>query len=151
GKWTMESGGNGWGNKELEYYTDSVTNSFLDGSGSLVIRASSLSSPASLTCWYGPCKYTSARLVTKGKFDFKYGRFEARIKIPKGQGVWPAFWLLGNDIDSVGWPQCGEIDVMENIGREPSIVHGTVHGPGYSGSKGIGATYNLPRSGLFAD
>jgi beta-glucanase (GH16 family) len=104
-----------------------------------------------LTCWYGPCQYTSARLITKGKFDLKFGRFEARIKIPRGQGVWPAFWLLGNDIDTVGWPKCGEIDIMENIGREPSTVHGTIHGPGYSGSKGIGAPFKLADNAVFAD
>ena len=150
-KWTAEMGGNGWGNKELEYYSESAANAYMDGSGSLVIKAVQVPSPTSLVCWYGSCKYTSARLITKGNFDFKYGRFEARIKIPQGQGVWPAFWLLGSNIDSVGWPECGEIDIMENIGREPAIVHGTVHGPGYSGAGGIGAPYNLRRVGAFAD
>ncbi|HYJ91029.1 MAG TPA: glycoside hydrolase family 16 protein, partial [Pyrinomonadaceae bacterium] len=140
-KWTAEIGGKGWGNKELEYYTDSTANAYQNGSGSLVIKAVPVSSSVSLRCWYGQCKYTSARLTTKGKFDIKYGRFEARIKIPRGQGVWPAFWLLGSDISTVGWPQCGEIDIMENIGREPEVVHGTVHGPGYSGANGIGSPY----------
>ena len=131
-KWTAETGGGGWGNQELEYYTNSADNAHLDGAGSLVINAIKLTPPLGLSCWYGPCQYTSARLITKGKFDLKYGRFEARIKVPRGQGVWPAFWMLGNNIDTAGWPQSGEIDIMENIGREPSIVHGTVHGPGYS-------------------
>lgn len=150
-KWTAEIGGNGWGNQELEYYTNSTQNAYLDGSGSLVIKAVKLSPPLTLDCWYGPCQYTSARLITKGKFGLKYGRFEARIKIPSGQGVWPAFWLLGNNIDTVGWPTCGEVDIMENIGREPSTVHGTLHGPGYAGANGIGAPFSLPDSAAFAD
>ncbi|HVE58862.1 MAG TPA: glycoside hydrolase family 16 protein, partial [Pyrinomonadaceae bacterium] len=107
--------------------------------------------PLNLSCWYGPCQYTSARLITKGKFDQKYGKFEARIKIPRGQGLWGACWMLGNNIDIVGWAQCGEIDIMENIGREPSIVHGTIHGPGYSGANGIGAPFSLANNAVFAD
>src|SRR5215213_1499234 len=133
-KWAAETGGGGWGNQELQYYTNSTQNAYLDGNGSLVIKAVKLQQPLTLSCWYGPCQYTSARLITKGKFDLKYGRFEARIKVPSGQGVWPAFWMLGSNIDTVGWPQTGEIDIMENIGREPTTVHGTVHGPGYSGA-----------------
>jgi beta-glucanase (GH16 family) len=150
-RWTAEVGGSGWGNQELEYYTNSADNAYQDGAGSLVIKAVKLAPPLNLSCWYGPCQYTSARLITKQKFDLKYGRFEARIKIPRGQGVWPAFWLLGNNIDSVSWPQCGEVDIMENIGREPSIVHGTIHGPGYSGANGIGAPYAAPGNLPFAD
>ncbi len=149
-KWTSEVGGGGWGNQELEYYTNSTENAFLDGGGNLVIKAVKLDPSVSLSCWYGPCQYTSARLISKGKFDLKNGRFEARIKIPRGQGVWPAFWLLGNNIDTVGWPQCGEVDIMENIGREPSTVHGTIHGPGYSGSNGIGAPFSLANNQAFA-
>ncbi|MEP6787572.1 MAG: glycoside hydrolase family 16 protein [Acidobacteriota bacterium] len=149
-KWTYEVGGGGWGNQELEYYTNSTENGYLDGNGNLAIKAVKLTPPVSLSCWYGPCQYTSARLVSKGKFDLRSGRFEARIKIPQGQGVWPAFWLLGNNIDTVGWPQCGEIDIMENIGREPSTVHGTVHGPGYSGANGISASFNLVNNQAFA-
>ena len=95
--------------------------------------------------------YTSARLKTLGKFSQTYGRFEARIKIPRGQGIWPAFWMLGDDIDKPGWPTCGEIDIMENIGKEPGIVHGTIHGPGYSGDKGIGSPYALATDQRFAD
>lgn len=136
-KWTRESGGGGWGNQELQFYTTSNENSFHDGKGSLVIRAAPFGPQTKLDCWYGRCKFTSARLITKGKFEFKYGRIEARIKVPVGPGVWPAFWMLGNDIDKAGWPSCGEIDVMEFIGREPSTVYGTLHGPGYSGTNGI--------------
>lgn len=150
-KWTAEIGGQGWGNQELEFYTDSAENAFLDGKGSLVIKAIKKDLPPSFNCWYGQCRYTSARLVTKGKFDFKYGRFEARIKIPRGQGMWSAFWLLGNNVDSVGWAQCGEIDIMENIGREPLTVHGTIHGPGYSGANSIGAPFNSANNQKFAD
>lgn len=150
-KWISEIGGGGWGNQELEYYTNSTANAYLDGHGVLVIKAEKLTPPLTLACWYGPCQYTSARLITKGKFDLAYGRFEARIKIPRGQGTWPAFWLLGNNIDSVGWPQCGEIDIMENIGREPGTVHGTVHGPGYSGENGISGLYTLQNNAVFSD
>ena len=138
--WGYDIGGGGWGNAEREYYTDSTANAALDGSGALVITATT--APANvLSCWYGDCTHTSARLLTKGKYDFTYGRIEARIQIPYGQGLWPAFWMLGGDIDSVAWPACGEIDVMENIGREPTTVHGTFHGPGYSGANGIGGIY----------
>jgi len=150
-KWTMETGGGGWGNQELQYYTNDTENAYHDGAGSLVIKAIKKDLPPSFKCWYGQCKYTSARLISKGKFDQKYGRFEARIKIPRGQGMWSAFWMLGSDIDAVGWAQCGEIDVMENIGREPLIVHGTVHGPGYSGADGIGAPFSLTNDKKFAD
>ncbi len=95
--------------------------------------------------------YTSARLKTQGLFDQAYGRFEARIEIPRGQGMWPAFWLLGADITSVGWPRCGEIDVMENIGREPDKVWGSMHGPGYNGGNALHASYTLPGGAAFAD
>jgi len=150
-KWKAEIGGGGWGNKEFEYYSDGTKNAHLDGHGSLVIKALQETLSQNFKCWYGPCRYTSARLITKEKFAQAYGRFEARIKIPYGQGIWPAFWLLGDDIDKVGWPVCGEIDIMENIGREPAMVHGTIHGPGYSGSKGIGAPYALTGGKRFAD
>jgi beta-glucanase (GH16 family) len=146
-KWTMETGGNGWGNNELEYYTSRTQNSFLNN-GSLVIKAirETFTGPDNVTR-----DFTSARLITKNKFTQTFGRFEARIKIPSGQGMWPAFWMLGSTIDSAGWPSCGEIDIMENIGREPSTVHGTIHGPGYSGAGGIGAAYSLPGGKKFAD
>ena len=150
-KWISEIGGGGWGNQELEYYTNSVENAYHDGQGNLVIKAIKLTQPSNLTCWYGLCQYTSARLITKGKFEQKYGRFEARIKIPKGQGMWGAFWLLGNNIDTVGWATCGELDIMENIGREPNIVHGTIHGPGYSGANGISSSFNSANNTAFGD
>ncbi len=148
-KWGFDTGGGGWGNNELRYYTSSTGNASTDGAGHLVVTAKQNTS-RKLRCWYGQCKYTSARILTKGKFQQAYGRFEARIKIPYGQGIWPAFWMLGSNIDAVGWPTCGEIDIMENIGREPSIVHGTLHAPGYSGAGGVRAPYNLS-SGAFSD
>jgi|SRR5579875_1439332 len=140
-KWTYDLGGGGWGNRELETYTNTRNNVFEDGEGQLVIRAFKTESGG----------YTSARLKTQGKFSIAYGRIEARIKIPRGQGLWPAFWMLGDDIASAGWPQCGEIDIMENIGKEPALVHGTVHGPGYSASHGITAQYALPGAPPLAD
>ncbi|HNT26174.1 MAG TPA: family 16 glycosylhydrolase, partial [Anaerolineales bacterium] len=150
-KWTHEIGGEGWGNNEMEYYTDSIENSYQDGAGYLVIKAQEVDpEDEPLECHYGVCEYTSARLITAGKFEMAYGRVEARLKVPYGQGIWPAFWMLGEDIFTDGWPQCGEIDIMENIGSEPNIVHGTIHGPGYSGGSGIGAAYTLS-SGNFSD
>ena len=148
-KWVAETGGQGWGNQEREYYTARPENAMLDGAGHLVITARADSRDSSYHCWYGPCLYTSARLKTQGRFEQTYGRFEARIRIPYGQGIWPAFWMLGSNIESVGWPRCGEIDVMENIGLEPRVVHGTMHGPGYSGANGIGGADSLA-PGLFA-
>ncbi|MDX6247925.1 MAG: hypothetical protein QOF10_1285 [Kribbellaceae bacterium] len=144
-KWRYDIGGSGWGNDERQYYTNSTRNSALDGGGNLVITARQEN--GGFTCHYGPCQYTSARLLTAQTFTQAYGRFEARIKIPRGQGIWPAFWMLGGG----NWPTDGEIDVMENIGREPSIVHGTIHGPGYSGAGGIGAAYTLPGGQQFAN
>jgi beta-glucanase (GH16 family) len=148
-RWTYDVGGSGWGNQELEYYQPGAANAALDGDGHLVITARA-EAPTAGTCWYGACRYTSARLLTKGKFAATYGRFEARLKLPAGQGLWPAFWMLGDNIDAVGWPRSGEIDVMENIGKEPSTVHGTMHGPGYSGASGIGGAAGLDR-GTVAD
>ena len=146
-KWSFDIGGKGWGNNELETYTRRAANADLEG-GMLVITAlkETFTGPDNITR-----NYTSARLLTRNKFSQAYGRFEARIKIPSGQGIWPAFWMLGNNIDTVHWPNCGEIDIMENIGREPSIVHGTFHGPGYSGGNGIGATYTLRGGQRFSD
>ena len=141
-KWSFETGGNGWGNNELEYYTDRTNNAVI-ADGKLVIQAQ--------TEKYGGKTITSARLLTKNKGSWTYGRFEARIKIPRGQGIWPAFWMLGTDVGSAGWPTCGEIDIMENIGKEPGKVHGTVHGPGYSGGDGIGGPFSLPDGATFAD
>ncbi|MER8073358.1 family 16 glycosylhydrolase [Streptomyces sp. NPDC094034] len=149
GKWQIETGDN-VNNHERQYYTAGNNNAALDGQGNLVITARK-DNPGNYQCWYGRCEYTSARLNTSGKFTSTYGRVEARMKVPRGQGMWPAFWMLGNDIGNVGWPNSGEIDIMENVGFEPSTVHGTLHGPGYSGSGGIGAGYTLPNGQAFAD
>ena len=142
-KWRYDLGGGGWGNRELETYTNSTANVFLDGAGHVVIRAVRTESGG----------YTSARLKTQDRFTTTYGKIEARIKIPSGEGMWPAFWALGANIAdrSVGWPRCGEIDIMENIGKEPSIVHGTIHGPGYSGAHGIGAPFTLAGGHPFSE
>src|SRR5664279_5988467 len=146
-KWVLETGGNGWGNQELEFYTDRIENASVHD-GNLAITAIS----EKYTGHGGVTRnYTSARLKTKGKFSQTYGRFEARIKILYGQGMWPAFWMLGDDIDKVGWPACGEIDIMENVGKEPAIIHGSIHGPGYVGGTGIEAPYTLPGKQRFPD
>ncbi len=149
-KWDYDIGGWGWGNNELEYYTSRRENSYLDGEGHLIIKAIQ----EKYTGQDGVTRdYTSARLVTRGKFEQAYGRFEARLKLPSGQGIWPAFWMLGNDLNQpgVGWPKCGEIDIMENIGREPSINHGSLHGPGYSGGNPLTGIFTLANSQRFAD
>ncbi|GLU47159.1 endo-1,3-beta-glucanase [Nocardiopsis ansamitocini] len=140
-KWTHETGAHGWGNQELQNYTTSRGNSALDGNGNLVITAKRESNGS----------YTSARMVTKDKFERAYGRFEARIQIPRGQGIWPAFWMLGDNFPETQWPHSGEIDIMENIGREPHRVHGSIHGPGYSGGGGITGHYQHPQGWSFAD
>jgi beta-glucanase (GH16 family) len=145
-KWQIETGDN-VNNHERQYYTSGNKNAALDGQGHLVITARK-ENPSNYQCWYGTCQYTSARLNTSGKFSAQYGHVEARMKIPRGQGMWPAFWMLGTPVN---WPASGEIDVMENVGYEPSTIHGTIHGPGYSGSGGIGAAYSLPNGQAFAD
>jgi beta-glucanase (GH16 family) len=147
-KWGYDIGNGGWGNAELEYYTSRTNNARIAG-GQLVIEADQES--------YGGSSYTSARLLTKGKWSWAYGRVEARIKIPRGQGIWPAFWMLGTNIDSVGWPTCGEIDIMENIGKtsDQGTAHGTIHGPqsggDYNGGAGVGGTFTLPAGAALAD
>jgi beta-glucanase (GH16 family) len=142
-KWVFDLGNGGWGNEENQVYTDRPQNAALDGNGSLVIRA--IREPNG--------GYTSARMKTLGRFEIKYGKIEARIKVPEGKGVWPAFWMLGADVESrgVGWPNCGEIDIMEHIGGEPSKIHGTVHGPGYSGSNSLGKVYTTPDGRSISD
>ncbi|HZU12975.1 MAG TPA: family 16 glycosylhydrolase [Chloroflexota bacterium] len=141
--WGHDTGGGGWGNHELEYYTSSTDNAALDGQGNLLITVRKADPSQNLSCWYGDCQYTSARLLTEGNVAFGYGRIEARIKIPSGAGYWPAFWLLGTNINQVGWPQCGETDIMENVGRLPTTLYGTLHGPGYEGA-GYGGSYDSP-------
>ncbi|GAA2383627.1 hydrolase [Catellatospora methionotrophica] len=149
-KWKFDIGGGGWGNNELQYYTNSTSNAVHDGAGNLVITARR-ENPAGYGCWYGSCQYTSARLLTADRFTQTYGRFEARIKIPRGQGIWPAFWMLGSDIGTNPWPNSGEIDIMENIGKEPGTVHGSLHGPGYSGCCSLTGQYTLPGGARLAD
>ena len=143
-KWSFDigTGFNGWGNNELQYYTDRPENVVVQN-GVLIITAREESFQGS--------NYTSTRIKTKGKFEQKYGRFEARIWLPHGKGLWPAFWMLGNnieeepddDLNTLLWPFCGEIDIMENAGSKPTIVSGAVHGPGYSGDSPILKEYTL--------
>ncbi len=142
--WTYETGGWGWGNDERQYYTDSTDNAALDGEGNLVITAREVD-PATtdLECWYGPCEVTSARLITEQKQEFEYGRIESRVQLPEGSGIWPAVWSLGTDFREVGWPQTGEIDIMEYVGRLPNEIFGTIHGPGYSGGQSFGGIHDF--------
>ena len=133
--YNIGTGSNGWGNNELQYYTDRSENVIVeDGVLKIIARQES----------YMGSGYTSARLLTSGKFEQTYGRFEARIQLPWGQGIWPAFWLLGEDAGGTqSWPQIGEIDIMENRGQEPTLINGTVHGPEYSGGESITKSYEL--------
>lgn len=125
----------GWGNNELQYYTDRNENVTVQN-GVLILTAKKED--------FNGSSYTSARLLTKGKLEQTYGRFEARIRLPYGKGIWPAFWLLGDDSKGTEvWPQIGEIDIMEYLGDEPSKVFGTLHGPGYSGGESISKSYIL--------
>lgn len=136
-KWTYDlgQGQNGWGNGEFQTYTQRPENVSLDGNGNLVITA--------LNIPFNGANFSSARIKTQGLFAQKYGRFEAKIKTPYGPGIWPAFWMMGENITEVGWPNCGEIDILELRGQQPNIVLGTLHGPGYSGGNAINRTYSL--------
>lgn len=135
GHWSHELGGGGWGDEQLQHYTDDPANACLDGRGRLAITARRERDGT----------ITSARLRTLGSVSARHARVEASIRVPAGPGVWPAFWMLGTDIDAIGWPACGEIDVMEHVGSEPRIVHGTAHGPGYAGvGGGIGHAHAAP-------
>ena len=140
--WTHQIGGHGWGNRELQFYTDRPINAYIED-GHLVIQALRETREGN--------PYTSARLTSRDKVEFAFGRVEARIRVPRGNGLWPAFWMLGADFPEIGWPQSGEIDIMENVGSEPAVVHGTVHGPGYSGRGGIGGRHELPAGRYYAD
>ncbi|RMH01644.1 MAG: glycoside hydrolase family 16 protein [Chloroflexi bacterium] len=133
-------GNGGWGNRELQWYTERPENVRLED-GLLIIEAREEEFIRS--------NYTSARMKTEGLHSWLYGRFEARIQIPRGQGIWPAFWMLGTE--GGNWPNIGEIDIMENIGQEPHTIYTTVHGPGYSGGNGVGQPYTLPNGEPFAD
>jgi beta-glucanase (GH16 family) len=143
-KWQFDIGTD-WGNAQLEYDTNHPQNVSLDGSGNLAITAIEES--------YMSCDYTSGRINTWGFFEQERGRFEARIKLPIGQGIWPAFWLLGSNFDEpgVGWPACGEIDILEYRGQQPSVVHGSLHGPGYSGGSALTGSYSLSGAGFNDD
>ena len=150
-KWTQETGNSGWRQQPRAPVLHA-------GDGErrhprrLARHHRDPQGAAQLQCQYGTCEYTSARMNTAGKFEQTYGRFEARIQMPTGQGIWPAFWVLGNDIGrNVGWPQCGEIDIMENIGSTPSTNYGSLHGPGYSGGQDITGSYSLPGGAILAD
>lgn len=136
-KWKFDIGvgpnNDGWGNAELQYYTNRPVNASLDGNGNLAITAKKEV--------FAGSAFTSARIKTAGLFTQAYGRFEANIKTPWGPGIWPAFWLIGSDVDTVGWPHCGEIDIMELRGQKPNVISGTVHGPGYSGAGGISKSF----------
>jgi beta-glucanase (GH16 family) len=146
-KWAFDIGGKGWGNNELQTYTDRTTNAFLrNGSLNIKVLRERFTGPDKITR-----EYTSARLLTENKFTQRYGRFEARIKVPFGQGIWPAFWMLGDNIRTAGWPKCGEIDIMEYVGREPFKVFGTLHGPGYSGANGLSAAHALSNDQKMSD
>jgi beta-glucanase (GH16 family) len=152
-KWRYDLGdgcpGNcGWGNQEKESYTSASENISLNGQGQLQIVARTAG--PGLTCYYGACRYTSAKITTRGNLDVVPGRVEARIKLPAGQGLWPAFWLLGSNITAVGWPQCGELDVMENHGSDVTSTSSAMHGPGYSGNTPFVHSYQLA-AGSFAE
>ena len=133
--WVVETGGNGWGNNELQLYTNHPDNLRIE-EGMLIIEA--------YRERYQRHEYTSARIKTQFLRFYKYGRVEARIKIPSGQGLWPAFWMLGTNFPEVGWPACGEIDIMENVGFEPNRVHASAHGVGNSGSNSMTGYYDAP-------
>lgn len=134
-KWTYDIGAGGWGNQELQYYSNSTENVSHDGFGNLLITATNKGT--------GGAPFTSGRIKTQGLFGQAYGRIEARLKTPSGPGIWPAFWMLGEDITTNPWPACGEIDIMELRGQEPYIINGTLHGPGYSGGNSVTKTYTL--------
>jgi len=125
----------GWGNQELEWYTEGAA---VSRDGKLVFTATKLAQPSGIEAYYGQAEWTSAKIHTNGKVAFKYGRIEATIKAPTGAGTWPAFWMLGTDLVEVTWPQCGEIDILEVRGRDPHTLVGTIHGPGYFGDNGSG-------------
>lgn len=142
--WSFDigTGDNGWGNNELQYYTDRTEN--------CVVENGMLKITAKQELFLG-AGYTSARILTKGKIEQQYGRIEARIKLPWGKGLWPAFWMVGANSDSVSWPQCGEIDIMEYLGNSPTSVFGSVHGPGYSGNLAISKNYSLNKDRFDTD
>jgi beta-glucanase (GH16 family) len=133
-KWGYDLGAGGWGNNELEYYTNRVDNVVVSGGTlKIILKAESYSGSA----------YTSARLLSKGKFSFKYGKIEAMAKLPAGGGTWPAIWMLGDNISSAPWPACGEIDIMEHVGNQLNRIFGTIHEPAHYGANGTGGTTTI--------
>ncbi len=132
--YNIGTGTNGWGNNESQYYTNRPEN--------IVVENGMLKITAKQELYMGS-GYTSARITSKGKIEKKYGRIEARVKLPWGKGIWPAFWMLGANSDTVIWPQCGEIDIMEYLGNNPTTAFGSLHGPGYSGANSITKNYSL--------
>jgi beta-glucanase (GH16 family) len=150
-KWVFDigNGTNGWGNNEKEYYTNDPQNISLDGQGHLAIVARP--AVANLSCYNGPCRYTSGKITTLGKLAAVPGRVEARIKLPAGQGLWPAFWMLGNDFPTVGWPASGELDIMENKGSTPTISSSAIHGPGYFGNTPFAHANSISPPATLAD
>jgi beta-glucanase (GH16 family) len=140
-KWAYDLGNSGWGNNELQNYTNSANNISMDGKGNLAINVLKDASG----------NYSSARIKTDSLFAQKFGRIEARIKTPTGAGIWPAFWMLGSNIDKVSWPECGEIDIMEQRGQQSNITYSTLHGPGYSGAQGVSAAYGLKNARFDSD
>ena len=139
----------GWGNSEKERYTDATENVSLNGQGQLAITARPAA--AGSTCYYGACRYTSAKITTRGKLAAGPGRVVARMKLPAGQGLWPAFWMLGNSFPATPWPAAGELDIMENHGSSPTASSSAIHGPGYSGNTPFASTYTLSRASFGDD
>lgn len=137
--WTFEQGNNGWGNNELQNYTNSTDNVFVSA-GNLIIEARRETNGTN---------YSSARIITKNKKIFKFGRIDIRAKTPKGKGIWPALWMLGNNIDAVNWPACGEIDILELLGHEPNKIYGTMHWGANSGSHVSKGTSYILNNGSF--
>jgi len=155
--WDYDIGnGYGWGNAELEYFTNKPANISTDGKGKLVISANRISDSKGIamdnssattnilkSCW--ECQFTSAKIKTAKKLSFQYGRIEARMKVAPGEGTWPAFWMLGTDLlDGNPWPECGEIDIVETRGVEPNMASSALHGPGFGKGAGVGGTYQNP-------
>ena len=134
-KWGFDVGGNGWGNNEAQFYTKADTNNAIVGKGFLSIIARKEK--------YENKEYTSARMITKGKADWSFGRVDIRAKLPKGRGTWPAGWMLGSNINTVGWPQCGEIDIMEHVGYDPDTIVGSIHSTAYNHVKGTQKTKRI--------
>lgn len=133
-KWGYDLGAGGWGNQELEFYTNRPENIVQEG-GSLKIKA--------IRENYQGSTFSSARILSKGKFNFTYGRVEAYAKLPAGVGTWPAIWALGSNVDNTPWPACGEIDIMEHVGRNQNKIYGTLHYPGHFGGSADGGTKDI--------